>query len=405
MTSQNNSSLEFSQTIHAPVAQVYRAFTNETALREWLCDVAVAHPSAAGRLYLAWDSGYYASGEYTALMENQEVSFSWIGRAEPGVTQVTVTIKQQGGAAVVSLQHAGFGDGTAWDATRSEHQKGWKTALENLGSVLENGKDLRIVRRPMLGILYADLDQHIAQQIGVPVHEGARLGGAVEGMGPAKAGLGKDDVLVELAGMPVVDWASLGPILQKHRAGDQVSVVYYRGAEKHQVDMVLSSRPIPEIPWTAAGLAAHVKKDYDQGYNSIATFLSGVSEAEAAFKPSPEAWSMQETLCHLVQGERDFGAYVVEQIGSQVRYSDDYAGNIMTRIQATLLAYPSVAELLAAWQKLMAENVALLENLPEEFLQRKSSYWRLAYELTQPPYHNDEHLAEMRLLLEKARQV
>ena len=63
--SQND--LRFDQAINAPPTQVYNAFTNATALKEWLCDVATVKPKPGGRMYLAWNDGYYCSGEFTDL--------------------------------------------------------------------------------------------------------------------------------------------------------------------------------------------------------------------------------------------------------------------------------------------------------------------------------------------------
>ena len=40
------------RTIQAPLDQVYRAFTNAQALREWFCDVATVVPRIGGRVYL-----------------------------------------------------------------------------------------------------------------------------------------------------------------------------------------------------------------------------------------------------------------------------------------------------------------------------------------------------------------
>src|SRR4030067_889931 len=38
----NTQILSFSQMVKAPPAEVYRAFTNATALREWLCNIDTA---------------------------------------------------------------------------------------------------------------------------------------------------------------------------------------------------------------------------------------------------------------------------------------------------------------------------------------------------------------------------
>ncbi len=74
------------QLVQGPAAETYLAFTNATMLRRWMCDIATVSPRLGGRLYLAWNSGFYASCEYTHLEANQVVGFSWYGRNEPVLT-------------------------------------------------------------------------------------------------------------------------------------------------------------------------------------------------------------------------------------------------------------------------------------------------------------------------------
>ena len=44
-----------------------------------------------------------------------------------------------------------------------------------------------------------------------------------------------------------------------------------------------------------------------------------------------------------------------------------------------------------------------LANLPEEFVANKGTYWRLAYDLLQDPYHFNSQLEQMQTALEAAR--
>ena len=55
------------QTVAAPPKAVYYAFTNEAAIQGWLCDNAQVDARENGRVYLHWNRGYYACGEFTAL--------------------------------------------------------------------------------------------------------------------------------------------------------------------------------------------------------------------------------------------------------------------------------------------------------------------------------------------------
>ncbi len=49
--------LEFAVAVAAPPAEVFRAFTRATPLRDWLCDVALADARPGGRIYLWWNRG------------------------------------------------------------------------------------------------------------------------------------------------------------------------------------------------------------------------------------------------------------------------------------------------------------------------------------------------------------
>ena len=162
----------------------------------------------------------------------------------------------------MEIRHAGLGEGEAWERARAEVQKGWEMGLENLESIFSTGEDLRIVRRPMLGIMMNDFTKEIASEIGVPVTQGVRIDSALEGMGAERAGLLHDDVVVEMDSKPVRGFADLGAVLQGHKAGDTIPVTLYRGAEKKTLQMELSRRPIPEVPLDPAKLAVQVAEQH-----------------------------------------------------------------------------------------------------------------------------------------------
>ena len=53
------------------------------------------------------------------------------------------------------------------------------------------------------------------------------------------------------------------------------------------------------------------------------------------------------------------------------------------------------------------EIVALIANLPDEFIARKGSYWRLGYNILEPfgnPYHLKSHMDQMQAALDAARK-
>ncbi len=398
--------LKFRRTVNAPPAEVYRAFTNSTALREWLCDSAQADPRKGGRLYVWWNSGYYASGEFNALAPRKRIAFTWHGRGEPESTRVQVSLAEKNGSTLVTLAHSGIGSGKVWTKVTQAILHGWQIALENLQWVLETGQDLRLVRRPMLGISIGDFNSKIAAKLGMPVTEGLRLDRVVDGKGAQAAGLQKDDVIVSLGGKRATTFSTLVTALQGRRAGDKVKVVFYRGSEKKTVTMELSPRALPEVPATSAALADAVSKKYTEIDAEFVKCFQGVSEAEADHAPAPGEWSAKEAVAHLIATERENHAGIADLINDDERWSDNSKNptNVPARIRATVRAFSTVPALLEELKRNEAETVAILAALPSEFVAHKGTYWRLGYYLLQLPDHAREHLAQMRAAIEAARK-
>lgn len=395
--SQNLQSFTFEQSIPANPEAVYYAFTNGTALREWLCDVATTAPREGGRCYLSWNDGYYSSGEYTRLAPGEEIAFTWHGRGEPAPTHVCVTLTPQEDGTLVRVEHEGFGQGDGWDEVIPALQRAWPFSLENLQSVFSSGADLRFTQRPMLGITVSDFNADIAARMGVPVHEGICLDGVVPEMGAGAAGLREGDVIVGIDDETVRDWPTLTSALQRLRAGDEVNVIFYRGPERREARMKLSGRPLHEIPQTVEELADAVRDRYAYIDSQLSELFDGVTEAQSARRVAPDAWSAREVLAHLIHSERGWQAWMSDVMNGQEASYDDWGNNLQTRIEATLDAFPTTGELLEELRRLNAETAAFVSHLPEAFLQeRKASYWRMAYQLLEPPHHLQAHMEQMR---------
>jgi uncharacterized protein YndB with AHSA1/START domain len=397
--------LSFNRIVHASPAETYRAFTNSTALREWMCDFATTAPRVGGRFYLAWNDGYYTSGEFKALEPEKLIVFTWHGRGEPAPSQVAVKLTLQDEDTAIDLKHTGLGEEPEWKQTREEIGKGWEYALENLSSIFATGEDLRLVRRPMLGITVSDFDADIAKNLNIPVTEGIRLDTTIEGMSAAAAGLQKDDVIVGIDRQDASNWNNLANALQSHQAGDEVEVVFYRGPEKKTVTMKLSGRPIPEIPESPAELAQAISKIYAEGEKQLDELFEGVSEEQASFKPAPGEWSIKENLAHLIHSQRGWHTSISDLIEGQEAQYDDFGGNVQARVTATVAAYPTLKALREELRRSEKETVTMIAELPEKLVARKGSYWRLAYNLIEDKYHLPSHLDQMRAALDAAREA
>ncbi len=396
--------LKFKQFVQAPPDEVFSAFSNATALCEWFCNVAQADAHEGGRLYVWWNSGYFASGEYTRLKPFKKVAFTWHGRGEPAATQVKVSLEAEKGGTRVVLEHRGMSGDKSWQAARQAAQRGWEVGLENLKSVLETGLDLRFVRLPLLGLAGVEaVTPEQGPEWGLPEGKsGLRILDLSPGLGAEAAGLQKDDILTKLAGQKLAGMADLINVVRSHKAGEKVSVQYYRAGEKQRTKMVLSRRPLPEIPATAEELAETTRQINASGLEALKVRLVDASEQETAYKPAPEEWSAQEVLAHLIANERDTHAWIAGLIEGQ---EADFIYHIHqpARFQATLAAIPTLNGLLGELERLLAETEAMVAGLPPEFVQRKRSYWRLGYNLLQNPVHFQEHGEQITNSLKLAR--
>jgi len=392
------------QCIKASPAQVYYAFTHAIALHEWLCDFATVAARPGGRMYLWWHGDFYSAGEYVSLEENKSVVFKWFGRGDPAPSEVAVSIEEKDGGMRITLSHT-VPDGKDWETRAKGFKAEWDSTLPNLASVLETGFDRRIFDRPMLGINISDFSPEIARALGVPVTQGTRIDSPLETMGAYKAGLRKDDVLVQFNGKPITnDFGSLVTALQGKKGGDEVEVVFYRGPEKKTVIMELSKRPVPEIPWQPAELARQVRAKYDESLAALEQCFQGVTEAEADHEPAAGEWSAKQTLAHLIQTERNWIANLDDVVGGYERLADDWGGNLPAHINATLMAYKNVRGLLAELKRLANEAVAFLAALPPEFVARKCSYYQAAWQMLEAQSHTFSHVEQIKSAIAAAHK-
>ncbi len=391
--------------VQAPIKQAYRAFTNATPLREWLCDVATVEPHPRGRMYLWWRGDFYSSGHYLELEENKRVKFRWYSSVDPAPTEVTVTFEEKDGGVLVCLDHEIPDKGKYWKTAVDSFHKDWVESLENLKSVLETGVDLRIANRPMLGIVPGDFTEEQQKALGVPVRDGLRLDGLVDGMGAQRCGLQANDVIVEMAGHPIRnDASSLPNAIAGKRGGDKIEVVYYRGPEKKTVTMELSKRPMPDVPSDPVELAKQAHEFYEAGLAEVEKCFEGITDSQAMARPEPNEWSALEVVAHLIHGERFNQVFLTNLIDGYELVSDGFGSNVTAEVQATVKAYPSIALMLEELRRAVAETLAYVSFIPAEFAANKGSYYRFGSGLLQPNFHITAHIEQINAALAAARK-
>jgi uncharacterized protein YndB with AHSA1/START domain len=394
-------SVKIEQEVRAPVMDVFRAFTNSTILREWLCDVATVDPKPGGRIYLWWHSGMYVVGTFNTVETDKEIEFSCKGCREIAPTTTHILLTEKPGRTLINLTLSGFPEGKEGEELHADIGHRWEKSLKNLVSVMEEGPDLRITSRPMLGIILDSFNEEVAKKLGVPVTKGMRLAGVVEGMGAQKAGLKKDDIIVEVDGVPQTEFNDFTTAIHGKVGGDVLNVIFYRGAEKKSLKMELSKRPIPEIPFSGEKLAAKMKATANEVDTELAEIFKGVDDATASHKPDPEEWSAKETLAHLIHSERYFCHWINELVFSAESATDTIGDNLSARIAATVAVYGTVENLLLELKRNEAETIETLRRLPEEFIARRSTFWRMAYWLLTTVEHTRGHYPQIKAALVK----
>ncbi len=228
--------------------------------------------------------------------------------------------------------------------------------------------------------------------------------GVEEGLCAANAGLQTGDLLVKFGGQKTATLGDLGEALSQHQAGDKVKFLFYRGADKLSAKGQLSRRPALEVPTNAETLAEGVSKLYDRFTVDLEALLKEASEEQAEYRSDPAEWSTKEVLAHLIATEREIQSWIVRVEAQEADFG--LRANQPVRLRAIISTFPLLASLAAELKRNQGETLAMAYELPEEFVRRRRSYWRVGYTLLQiATSHLPDHLAQMRAMLEKAGQI
>lgn len=226
----------------------------------------------------------------------------------------------------------------------------------------------------------------------------------VDGMGAAKAGLQKDDVIVSIDGKPIKkDFGSFQSALAGKKGGDAVEVTYYRGSQKNTVTMELTRRSMLEVPFDTAELVRQGRAKIEAVMVELEKSFDGVSDAQAAAKPAPNEWSALDTLAHILHGERYYQFWIVELSVGCERQADDWDGNPDAQVRATVCTYPTIAAMLGALRQGFEETLTLISNLPASFEQNKASFYRLGNTILQNDSHIYSHIPQIKAAIAAAQ--
>ena len=131
---------------------------------------------------------------------------------------------------------------------------GFAIPINTAKAVLNDLVTLGRVRRPALGVRTIPVDPDLASEMGLAADYGLLIVQAVQGGAADRAGLrgGSEraylgntpimvggDLIVAIDGDKIESQQDLTQVMNKHRAGDAVTVTIYRGKKKMEVSVVL----------------------------------------------------------------------------------------------------------------------------------------------------------------------
>jgi uncharacterized protein YndB with AHSA1/START domain len=138
-------SLTLKRHINAIPEKVYAAWTDPEKIARWFGPAQVKAGSVqadidlrvGGRYRISFESGdgeyFQVDGVYREVTPNARIAFSWAWHTTPErQSQVTVSLRPDGGGTLLTLHHERFFD----EAAREGHARGWNDLFDKLEKYL-----------------------------------------------------------------------------------------------------------------------------------------------------------------------------------------------------------------------------------------------------------------------------
>lgn len=121
---------------------------------------------------------------------------------------------------------------------------GFAIPIDDVVGLLSDLATYGYVTGGYLGVMVSDMNAEAASYYGMPV--GAYVEEVTPGYAAQKAGLRAKDIIVELGGHQVKNVNGLTRALRNFKAGDEVTVVVYRGGQELSLTVVLDEKPVEQ---------------------------------------------------------------------------------------------------------------------------------------------------------------
>ncbi len=113
--------------------------------------------------------------------------------------------------------------------------------------VVEDLMEYGNVQNAVLGVKGGELNQKVAENLGIENTEGFYVSEVTENSGAEKAGLEEKDIIIGIDNVKVSSFADLAGVLKSKRPNDKVQVTYIRGGEQKTAEVILSKNEIKSV--------------------------------------------------------------------------------------------------------------------------------------------------------------
>ncbi|MGD2026181.1 MAG: PDZ domain-containing protein [Anaerolineales bacterium] len=386
--------------IDVPVGQIYYAFSTRSGWAEWFAEKGFGHVEPGSILEIYHETAGKFAIIFQEMVPDERVELAFLNLKTLHASEVEILLAESGQGTGVSITHRRLED-EEYDRFKDL----WQDGLLTLKVMMEKAEDPRIWGRPFLGVTVDDwVTPEIAKEKNLSTDSGMRLSNVFDGKGAEQAGIQGGDVIVSLAGTPLVDYESLKSVFAQHRAGDTVDVEYFHDEELKKSRLTLSEYPVPEVPGTAQDIAEKLAHFYTKVNTAIERLLEDKLEAQTEYRPAAGEWNAKEIIAHLIASEVDTISWMGSYIVGKEEYI--YISATPARIKSLLAAYPTIEALMDQLRRTQQELVALISEVPADVVSRKSSLIRLAmsYSLSITLHYKD-HLSQLKSTLEAAADI
>ncbi|MBS9768139.1 MAG: trypsin-like peptidase domain-containing protein [Flavobacteriaceae bacterium] len=113
--------------------------------------------------------------------------------------------------------------------------------------VVEDLMEYGNVQNAVLGVKGGELNQKVAENLGIEDTEGFYVSEVTENSGAEKAGLKEKDIIIGIDNVKISSFSDLAGVMKSKRPNDSVRVVYMRDGEQKTTQVVLSKNEIKSV--------------------------------------------------------------------------------------------------------------------------------------------------------------